>query len=338
MCRSCGYYDARFYHNSSQLQRIRWYRVPPNTPAVPFPHAFGHPQYDGDLIDWPNPIDGQIGIKTPERGYSRGAPPLGLPLASPNVCGTPEQWLDGSDINDPNAPLTWTPLGFSLCCLRWPTDLSALVDTGISGDMNVEYHPSENGNLTCSIGGDMQIGFSILAPADLLISIGGDMQIYWIRPAFPDLSLSIGGSVSLEFVPPAGSNLSPSIGGDLQLEYVPGFHWPAQVLVQFSVSDNACDCSPYRDGFYLDLTIDHPTNPYWEAVNPLGSGVPCGVTVFLTLNTLAPHAALNCSDAVVYSDNVSWDGVSALVLTTRAGGPGGFVCTGYPASVTLYPA
>lgn len=285
---------------------------------MPFPHAFIHPQYAGDTCEWTNPKLGQIGIESPELAYSRGATPLGFRFANFRPCGSPAEFLNGSDIDNPGANLIWTPLGFSTCCLRWFTDYSALEDFALAGELNLSYLKSPIFDGDFEISGEISLSHeSVILPDETMI-LSGDVDLTFIRPGFPQGTVLVDGDISLEYEPHSG--------------------WPEQVLVQFNVDDNNCDCSPYRDGFYLNLTIDSPTNPYWEAINPLGPGGFCGVTVYLTVNTLAPHCALSCNDAVVYSDDVSWDGVSNLTLTTRAGGPSGFACTNYPASVTLVPA
>jgi len=108
----------RFYNNRSDKSRVRWYRVPDGTPALPIPHSFTHTTWLPE--SWlPNP--GEPGCDVGEfkgmRKYDKGALPIGWRPPTKFI-GTPEQWLNGS-VYPTDQPLAWDG-EFSLACK--PTD------------------------------------------------------------------------------------------------------------------------------------------------------------------------------------------------------------------------
>lgn len=111
--RHCGQYDARFYSDSDQTARITYYVVPAGTPALPFPHSFGCPEWF-DPPDTPDPIDGQVGVLQGMRKYDKGIRPPGW-RAPTRYCGRPRQWLAGSD-SELDPPLDWRNVWASTCC------------------------------------------------------------------------------------------------------------------------------------------------------------------------------------------------------------------------------
>jgi hypothetical protein len=115
VARTCCTALMSFYVDSSATQRVRFYRVPPGAPVLPFPHRFGRSDM---YLDRPqdDPLPGQVGIWPSSVKYDKGAlPPVYLPNG--HYVGTASQWQDGSvSTHSPN--LTWTAAAFSAQCLH----------------------------------------------------------------------------------------------------------------------------------------------------------------------------------------------------------------------------
>jgi hypothetical protein len=111
--RACATYAVQPWSDSAARVNVRTYRVPNDTPMLPFPHAFL-------LSDWAQTKldreldDGDVGIG-PRGAYSKGQPfPVGI-IAPGHICGSDQAWR-GEGKRDQDPPLEWTWAGPSTCC------------------------------------------------------------------------------------------------------------------------------------------------------------------------------------------------------------------------------
>lgn len=104
----------RFWRDRDTVTKVRWYRVPADTPCLPIPHAFMRTDWLPTKFE-DNPGEGAVLVGEYTRGgqYDKGALPVGWRPPTHYV-GTPEQWLDGSTF-PANPPLVWRG-GFSTAC------------------------------------------------------------------------------------------------------------------------------------------------------------------------------------------------------------------------------
>lgn len=116
--RVCGYFWVKPWRNRPDLVLVRTYRVPDDTPALPFAHRFLMPQDDGAEFAI-NPPEGGgpnaplVGFLHKMVRYDKGAPPPGWRPPTHYV-GTLEQWQEGS-VWPRDQPLDWQA-GFSTAC------------------------------------------------------------------------------------------------------------------------------------------------------------------------------------------------------------------------------
>lgn len=111
---------VRFWRDSDQLVPIQFYEVPEGTPYVPHPGPFRDRLLaKPDEINW---ADGYIFPNVLGESYSaerrrvKGLPPPLIPVEPGDApCGSAEQWLDGSRIDD-NPPLVPGLGGWPVCC------------------------------------------------------------------------------------------------------------------------------------------------------------------------------------------------------------------------------
>lgn len=116
--RVCGYYWVKPWANLPDLVLVRTYRVPDDTPALPFAHRFLFPQDDGAEFAI-NPPEGGgpnaplVGFLHKMVRYYRGTPPAGWRPPT-HFIGTLSQWQEGS-LWPANQPLEWHG-SFSTAC------------------------------------------------------------------------------------------------------------------------------------------------------------------------------------------------------------------------------
>ncbi len=116
---TCGYYWVKFWANSDVKTLVRVYRVPFGTPALPFPHRFLNPSFDGrrypkrypaglrglDFILEPGEPGLPVGFFFDKVRYDRGSLPAGY-VPPTGWVGSLRQWQEGSILGvDP--PLTF---------------------------------------------------------------------------------------------------------------------------------------------------------------------------------------------------------------------------------------
>jgi hypothetical protein len=103
---------VKFWVNRPETVRIRWYRVPRGTPALPIPTVFSSSiwHYEPGLDD---PEDGEAGELYQQTRWDDGVPWIDRPPPT-HFCGRPEAWMGatwGVDL-----PLSFTSLGWGWCC------------------------------------------------------------------------------------------------------------------------------------------------------------------------------------------------------------------------------
>jgi hypothetical protein len=125
----CGYFKLKAWANRADTVRVRLYRVPLGTPALPIPHRFFHPMWDNSISSGrdlsglkrmsvtvePGEPGYPIGLAGKPEKYYKGAAPAGWRPPT-HYIGTPEQWLEGS-VFGVDEPLVWRG-GFSEDCKR----------------------------------------------------------------------------------------------------------------------------------------------------------------------------------------------------------------------------
>jgi hypothetical protein len=147
--RITGDRDVKFWRDDESTQRIRWIRVPSDTPPLPIPHCFEDPDQIGER-EVEGVVEGMPGVlRRRVRGHGGIGPEWGPPV---RFCGSPEAWLHGGRRGiDP--PLEWGWDGRSSCCrggaeivgtpgviTEWAADGLALEDSPLysvpSGDVH----------------------------------------------------------------------------------------------------------------------------------------------------------------------------------------------------------
>lgn len=125
--RVCGVYQARAWANREDSVPIRFYRVPLDTPALPFAHRFLHPDWDDSNASGrdryglkglsrtvqPGRPGMPVGVQVPKVRYDRGALQTGWRPPT-HFIGTERQWTEGS-IFPADQPLVWRG-GWSTAC------------------------------------------------------------------------------------------------------------------------------------------------------------------------------------------------------------------------------
>lgn len=95
--------------------RVRWYRVPSDTPPLPFPHCFEDPlQLDLESGAIRDLDDEECGVEDQKVAAHNGAPPPWAP-GTHGPCGSAEAWLHGA-ARGVDPPLTWRRDFRSTCC------------------------------------------------------------------------------------------------------------------------------------------------------------------------------------------------------------------------------
>lgn len=115
-----GYTRAvRFWRDSDRTVRIRWYRVAPSTPFLPYETIFSS-------YIWDNPNDPRSPVLcgTPLQGedvsdeprWSNGRPPVFYDQLNKVPCGGQDKW-DGDLLASRDLPLAINILGAPKCCM-----------------------------------------------------------------------------------------------------------------------------------------------------------------------------------------------------------------------------
>lgn len=118
IARVCGQFQVKPWANRPDLVTVRVYRVPDDTPALPFAHRFLLPDWDGmefayDPLEDPGITQPAIGFRPKRVRYDQGALPAGWRPPTGWI-GTESQWLNGS-VYPADQPLVWQG-GFSTAC------------------------------------------------------------------------------------------------------------------------------------------------------------------------------------------------------------------------------
>lgn len=116
--RVCGVFEVKPWANRPETVLVRTYRVPFDTPSLPFDHRFLVPDWDGmefsyDPSEDPGVTQAAIGFRPKRVRYDRGATPAGWRPPT-HFVGTLEQWQTGS-VWPRDQPLIWQA-GFSTAC------------------------------------------------------------------------------------------------------------------------------------------------------------------------------------------------------------------------------
>lgn len=114
----CGTFRVKPWANRPDTVLVRTYRVPDDTPALPFAHRFLLPDWDGQEFEYdpsgdPGITQPAIGFRPKRVRYDRGALPAGWRPPT-HFIGSEDQWLNGS-IWPRDQPLEWHG-GFSTAC------------------------------------------------------------------------------------------------------------------------------------------------------------------------------------------------------------------------------
>lgn len=130
--RVCGKFWLKPYANRPEVILCRTYRVPDDTPELPFAHRFLLPEWDGKEFEITPPEGNLVGFLPKRVRYDRGVAPVGWRNpAGPGghgFIGTEQQWSEGS-LFPMNPPLVWRG-GFSTACTANPNAQGAACATG----------------------------------------------------------------------------------------------------------------------------------------------------------------------------------------------------------------
>lgn len=114
MMRSGYIADCRFFRDSDQVVKVKWYRCRPGAPVLGFESAI-------QPLRWlPNPhLAGGVGeVFDRPQPFTPGE---WIPGATgERVCGTEEDFRDGGQFLPDAPPMLYTPEGLSLCCSTPP--------------------------------------------------------------------------------------------------------------------------------------------------------------------------------------------------------------------------
>jgi hypothetical protein len=108
---TAGWHEMQFWANKQERCPVRWYRVPLDTPALPFPHYFLAPGMDGRLLGGKNRVGLEglefyvppgdpgmpVGCHHKLIKYDKGTLPAGWHRPTRWI-GTLRQWQQGSTV------------------------------------------------------------------------------------------------------------------------------------------------------------------------------------------------------------------------------------------------
>jgi len=275
-----------------------------SAPFISIPHVFGNPTFDVDNEADELPC---VGHAWTDHSIKRG-PPMALLGHCARWAGTDAQWR--GEIYSTQPPLPVGPSGLPLACECWQPYQPTLYFPWRRPSPPLRQRPPQR-----TPSGTLRYPFEdfppVLKPAPIALLRAAVPRS---RPADTSLGRWLR---SMPILPPA------PLG------------WPPEVLVELpGVTDNNCDCQPFRDGVLLSLSVDDPELPVWELVDPLGGGGCAGV---MQLNGTVSTGTwiLSFSGPMIWTaTGVSWNGTVPLPLTST--GPADqFQCENYPLSITV---